>query len=485
MRIALFFVLLLTLPCLAQEPVAKAKVPDEAAQKSALAVIADVYKPDYEKAKTPALKIELSKKLLGEAVATKDDPVNRFVLFRVARDIAAQQGEITTAFDAIGRINAEYEADALQMKLDAATLAVKALKTPKDHQACVGILASLNDEAVVADRYDLAKALAALTLGCAREGRDADRIKQMTAKSKEIDEIASEFEKVREAKGTLDAKPTDPAANFAVGKFLCFVKGDWRRGVTMLALGDNEEFKAAALLELESQPDSLKAGDVWWKIAEGLEATAKSKAQVHAGEWYRKALPGLGGLTKTRVERQLEAVSKQITSTPVNLLDRIDLKADVRRGTWRLSEGVLITPIEEGELECPYAFPEHYDLTLVVERKNDGLQPSKEGDALRILGLPVGKRRINVFIDAGLRASGVVDTEKYEWPAEKTTLMRNRPATVVYQVRGTDIQVYCDGKKLFDWSTSKSSQSPNGSGQFSIGSNHTVFHITKIIVVKK
>lgn len=59
-------------------------------------------------------------------------------------------------------MHAEYEADALEMKADAAVVAVKALRTPKDHQACVGILAPLIDEAVAVDRYDLAKSLAAL-----------------------------------------------------------------------------------------------------------------------------------------------------------------------------------------------------------------------------------------------------------------------------------------------------------------------------------
>src|SRR5262245_24774441 len=108
---------------LASEP--KRPIPDQAAQKSALAIVTDVYKPDYAKAKTPAQKIELAKKLLTDGAATKE-PVSRFVLFRVARDIAAQQGDLATAFDAIARIDAEFATDELQMKVEAGNAAAKA-----------------------------------------------------------------------------------------------------------------------------------------------------------------------------------------------------------------------------------------------------------------------------------------------------------------------------------------------------------------------
>jgi hypothetical protein len=287
----------------AQDPVQKTAAPDEATQKTALAMIADVYKPDYEKAKSAPQKVELAKKLLGVGVATEDDPTSRFVLFRIARDIASQQGDLSTAFDAIRHIELAFIADTLQMKVDAATVALKSLETPRDHLSCAVLLSAQLDDAVFADRYELAKSLASSMLKCARNSRDAECIKQAVAIVKMLDDIAAEYEKVRGAKTALDEQPADPAANFALATFFCFVKGNWRRGVPMFALGANEEIKAAALLELEAKPDSVKVGDAWWRIAEGLEGTAKSKTQIHAVAWYRRALPQLSGFSKERVER--------------------------------------------------------------------------------------------------------------------------------------------------------------------------------------
>ncbi len=284
-----------------QEP--KSSIPDEAAQKSAAAVIAEVYKPDYDQAKTAAEKIVLAKKLLGEGIATQDDAVSRFVLFKIARDMAAQQGDLMTAFAVIDQIDLEFEADLHSMQLDAAQTAIKELKTPAEHLAVVGLLTTHVEKAVAIDQYDIAEEFSEVMLSSARKSKDSPLIKQVTAQSKMVLEIAAEFAKIKEAIVELEAKPSDPEANLTVGKFLCFFKGDWERGVVMLALSDDQDYKALASLELEDQPDPLKIGDGWWKIADSLDGTAEIRTKAHAARWYRKALPGLSGLSKTRVER--------------------------------------------------------------------------------------------------------------------------------------------------------------------------------------
>jgi hypothetical protein len=393
---SIVIIVLLAATALAEEPDAKTVAPDDAAQKAALALIADVYRLDYEKAKTAAQKIELAKKLLQEGEATKDDLVGRFVLFRVARDIAAQQGNLETAFQAVGRMAIEYDVDALAMKVEATGQAVKALKTNKDYQACAALLSPLVEEAISVDEYGHAKSLADLTLRCARESRDGEQIKKMVAKLKEIDEIASEFEKVKEAKAVLKTKPSDPSANLAVGRFRCFAKGDWRHGVTMLALGDDEALKSAALLELAETPDVLKIGDAWWKIAETLDERGKARVQAHAAQWYRRAVPNLSGLTKARVERLLaqvpHAASNESASdaapSAINLLVGLDVKQGAQLGTWALERKSLAGG---GPAKSTFNFPQtiegDYDLKVVFRT----LQRDENGFSDVIFALPVAK----------------------------------------------------------------------------------------------
>ncbi|WP_254507582.1 hypothetical protein [Anatilimnocola floriformis] len=319
MRYLLFAVLFFHPTAWAQEPRAKLPVPSEAALAESARVVAEVYKADYEKAKTPAAKVELAKKLLTEGVATKDDPPGQYVLFRIARDIYSQQGDLPGALEAVRCITAEFTVDAMQLKVDAATAAAKASKPAKAQLACAEQLLSLVNETVAADQYPHAKSIAELAVVCARGAESVELIKRATLKAKEVDDIAAAFLAVQQARETLDAKPTDPEANQAVGKFLCCVKGDWPRGVSMLALGSDNDFKAAAILELEAKPDSLKVGDAWWKVSESLEDLGKQRTQMHAASWYRRAIPMLSGLTKAKVESRLKSLPDATDSPAPNV----------------------------------------------------------------------------------------------------------------------------------------------------------------------
>jgi hypothetical protein len=351
MRWALIVTLLVAASSRAQGPLRA--VPNETEQKAAVQVIAEVYKLDYEQAKFAAQKVELAKKLLREGTATKDDAVGRYVLLRIARDIAAQHGDLATAFEAIDQIDSAYQVDKLALQVAAATIAAKVSKPAKEQLECAALLDSLSDAAIAEDRYDHAKALADLTLHCAREGREAERLKQSIARVKEIEAFAKEFANVTEANVTLKTKPTDADANQAVGKFLCLVKGDWRRGIPMLALGSDQELKAAALMELEFKPDALKLADAWWKVSERLEGSARSQVQTHAGQWYQTALPDLTGLSKARVERYLAQIAelKQPQRSHSKVAGRSKTILDALAGTlWRNSNGVSFEWTKSGEL---------------------------------------------------------------------------------------------------------------------------------------
>jgi hypothetical protein len=302
---SLTLLLATTIPCVAVGQ-GRQPIPDEATQKAAFDVIAEVYKADFDAAKTPMQKVELASKLLRDGIATSDDPSARYVMLRVARDIAVEEGNLVAALDAVESIVQGFEADKFELQLDAATAVAKVLRLPADHGSFASLLIPMMDAAIDADRYEHAQALRALALNSARRARDRDRIRELVAKTNEIDEIAAEAVKVKAALETLVESPTDPEANFTVGKFLCVVKGDWRRGVAMLALGSNEKYGTAARLELEGAPDALALGDAWWEIAESLQGPGKTRVQIHASGWYRKALPGLSGLTKARVERLLK-----------------------------------------------------------------------------------------------------------------------------------------------------------------------------------
>src|SRR5262249_55568329 len=129
---AIPFVLLVGLIA-ADEP-AKKPLPDAKAQAKVEALLQELFKDDLASAeKDPAVRARLAATFLHEGRETDDDRAGRFVLFRKARDLAAQAGDGAIAFQAIEDLAKDFgysAADALKMKIQALNIASKSIISP-------------------------------------------------------------------------------------------------------------------------------------------------------------------------------------------------------------------------------------------------------------------------------------------------------------------------------------------------------------------
>ena len=286
-------------------------VPSKAELKLKSSAVAEIYKAQFDNARKSTDKIELAKKMIADGKNTFDDPIGRFVLLRIARDIAAQQGDLSTTLEAIELIDNHYAVDRGEMQLEAATITVNNLSNKAERLNAIVLLEPLIDAAITADKFDQATALTNLAAKCAKTSRELKSVNYLANRLLEIEEIEKRFKKVKQAKEILLDNPTDPSSNLVMGEFFCFAKGDWKKGSPLLALGSDEELKTAALLELEPKPDAMKLGEAWFAISKKLSGFAQARAKSHAGEWYQRALPSLRGLTKRKVEAQLVELTDQ------------------------------------------------------------------------------------------------------------------------------------------------------------------------------
>lgn len=162
---------------------------------------------------------------------------------------------------------------------------------------------------MTADMFEEAEQVGKIAVATARKARDTKLIKKVVVRNKEIQGIAEAYEQAKAAKKTLDTNPGDPEANVAVGKYLCFVKGDWDKGLPMLASGSDEKLKALAVKELKGATGAdaeVAVGDGWWDLRDKEE-----RAKQRAVYWYKKALPGLTGLVKDKANSRLAAVAEE------------------------------------------------------------------------------------------------------------------------------------------------------------------------------
>lgn len=314
---SVFLLTLIAAPTASSFGQEKAPLPPEAAQAKALGLVKEIYGEQWRKAKTSAQKTALAAKLLAKANESTD-PANRYVLLKVARDVAAQAGDAELAFKAIDAMAARYDVDVYKLKGAALSTAAKSVSSQKHVRAVAERALLLMEQAVEKDDFAAAKYLGKLALDAARKGRDYKLVRQIIARNKEVEKIATAYADIQDASATLESNPVDPEANLAVGKYRCLVKGNWDRGVPMLALGSDDKLKELAVEELEEvagADDQLALGDGWWELALASEGMAKEQLEGRARFWYRKALPGLNGLVKDRVEKRLKDFSGPVASS--------------------------------------------------------------------------------------------------------------------------------------------------------------------------
>jgi hypothetical protein len=273
--------------------------------------VKEVYGDEWIKAVTPKAKVALAKKLLQSAEEATD-PTNRYVLLRVAQDIATQTGNADVAMQALDKMASQYqfrdEKAVYETKLTTLEQVSKTVKSPDQHRAVVKYAMSNQCHAAHSDQFSLAARFAELALSAARRSREGELVRQVGARNKEVRELSEAYAETKEARITLEEISTDPNANLVVGKYHCFLKGDWDKGLHMLALGGN----TPALKEMKkvTEPlDQVRVGDGWWELAETKNGGVAKNIRIHAIKWYRLALPKLPpGLVRQKVEKRTASV---------------------------------------------------------------------------------------------------------------------------------------------------------------------------------
>lgn len=306
---------------------ARLAVPDEAEVAAALASIKEVYAEDL--ADSRALGPTLSKLLSAAKKSSK--PASKYALLLAAEQKAVQAGDFAEAIDVIDERAEIFDVDALQGRLD---MLREASKTAADANVEIyEFTVKVAGDAIDAERFEVATKAAALAahvaamldqqslakvarspFGSNASGpgagpapatkpdgpRRADSAKHLRLAVSECKKLHQKYE---QARAELVQTSGDEKSSETVGKYLCFVKGDWQAGLRALAAGEEGVLRSLAerelALMLDAGADPAKvfalAGD-WWALADAprrsadLPALAAATVKHHAAGIYERIL---------------------------------------------------------------------------------------------------------------------------------------------------------------------------------------------------
>jgi len=232
----------------------------------------------------------------------------------------------------------------------------------------------------------------------------------------------------------------------------------------MLALGSDEKLKKLAIRELEGNPDAdgqVALGDGWWELASESEGKAKEQIEGRAGHWYRKALPGLTGLMKDRVEKRLvlvrdSKVEKQPTAKrrTIDLLRLVDPRRHIIEGSWQHTGRALVvrTNKKAARIGIPCMPRSSYQLRVVFVRSR--------GDNTVGVVLPVGTASCLLAVSSNENQfSGIRDINGAGIPQNRShtasRIVNNRKYELTIDVRLRDqqaeITAYVNGEPHVRW----------------------------------
>lgn len=300
----------------ADDKAAKLPVPERARQSEIESRIRAIFQKEFAEANSADRKVALAAKLAEQAKQTGDDPEARFVLMRLACEMAAEGGEVRSALAIADRMAEQYEVKRLSVKSYLLGKAVDSLPSGPEASAAVGQLVdtakALADEAVSDDDFEAAVRLVRLAMQAARKSRDNELIRELTSRSREIDRLQLRFSSIKSALQTLADDPDNAEANLAAGQWYCMTQGNWKKGLPLLAKGSDAALAELARRDLANPTDPkerMKLADAWWDLAEKEPAVTRPQVRGRAVAWYEPLLSAISGLDKAKVEKRLEAAA--------------------------------------------------------------------------------------------------------------------------------------------------------------------------------
>jgi hypothetical protein len=494
--------LLLVLTCFgAQEQ--RLAVPSAADQKKAEAEIRSVFKDDFAK-KDRDSRRSLAQKLLGQAADTKNTPASRYAVLFLARDLAAEALDIDTIFASIEQLEKLYEVgkpplsgasftvDLNAQKIFALNGAKKFATTPADAVALSGAYLRVAEEALKQKTLDDAFAAAQAAEQYARSAKSTPGLARASQLVRELPELKREDEQFGKI---VSSGSDDAAAKLVKGRYSLFVVGDEKAGIQNLLECSDDGLKNVAKLE-NARPAEAEGrfdlAEAWYALAKKEEsALQKRRYQDRARIWVEEALKVAGGIIRAKIEKRVKELDPQpLTTSQVDLLKSLDPAKDGVAGTWKLENGVLISPQERfARIQIPYLPPEEYDLKIVGERK------SRSGAGGLYVGLVHGERQVGAEVDSGGEMTRLllIDGKMMEsFPGvdsnKGSRFEDGRTHTMLYKIRNNRVQVLVDDKLVVDWAADYGKISVHSSWrakdprQLLLGGHEATFHIRQILL---
>ncbi|MBC8869994.1 MAG: hypothetical protein H8E44_11280 [Planctomycetes bacterium] len=295
----------------------------------------------------PSKKKQLCKEFMELARDPKETEGRRFVFLDLSAQLARDTGDAVAMLEAVEEIGQNYDVRTADVK---ANMLVQLLGTAEDQTRVMTFLKTSQDvvcDAVKADDFDAANRLSTVAVGlCDRQVGGKEFRQGIRDLCTEVERLRVEYELVEKAQSELERDDANPDARWTVGRWFCFIKNDWDRGLGYLASANDASIREIAHRELQGvsvdAAERIALANSWWNVAQNVDEDIRHGVLLRARHWY------------TQIDRNsLSGFEQDKTDQRVARID--ELVGELRPGCLALLDGPNATPISD---PSPGATPE-------------------------------------------------------------------------------------------------------------------------------
>ncbi|MCE9606095.1 MAG: protein kinase [Planctomycetia bacterium] len=314
---------------------ARLPVPPTAAQPLALEKLKATHKDQLAGATNFDLRTKLAEEFVRSASASAGAE-DKYAYFETAMQLATDARDLQLALRVAAAWRRQFEIDLSATIKTAIEGISSAAKTPAERKELGLSFLGVVDEQMTTEHYDVADAVLAAGAAFALKVRDPALTKEYKARETEMKEWLPLWTAAQEARTTLNFEPNDAAANLALGRYLCLVRGDWPAGLKNLSRSGDELLQTAATKELAAPLNAdaqAELGEAWWSVGEKEKDKAspfpKLIWQEHAVAWIRPALAKLPPAIRNRVQPRIVQFEQQRKTAGLLFTRRRPLDVDL------------------------------------------------------------------------------------------------------------------------------------------------------------
>ncbi len=297
-----------------------------------------VFAKRMEEARTEADKGMIASEMVKQASEMPEDPAGAFALLNAAGALANQAGEFQTAVDAVETKIRIFEVDAYEE--NAAMMVAfgnenggrRAQKAGGDEYVTRAIRVIF--AGIRADDFVRASSIARYALMFKGERGQDETVTMLTRLRTQLSVARGHYSRTGNALAQLRIEPNDPAAVEEVGRFLCFIKGDWDAGLPLLARSENtvlNEIAKADIAGADAPAGMLVLADAWWDLSSRTtQGVFRQACRDRAVAWYTAAhglLPD--SLDKLHCKARLDEAGEADASSPLALVKNLAQESNV------------------------------------------------------------------------------------------------------------------------------------------------------------